>query len=390
MGAAEDLNVGIVGTSGRGAELAVIFHDLEGVRVGAVCDIDEDASQALSQQVGGAATYSDYDEMLAHAGLDAVVVATPMPLHVPQAIAALQSGVHVLCEVPVGVSVEECRDLTVACRKSGRVFSMAENFCYFKPNILVRELVRAGMFGTVYHASADYWDEYKANNELTPWRRRWQTGINGVTYGTHSLGPLLWWLEGDRIASVSCVGSGRHHRDPRGDYYENEDCSVMLGRLASGGLIVLRHDMTSDRPRAPFVNALQGTDGCYESSRSLTGDLAEQNRVWLRSRCPTMNTWIDLSSLEDEFLPEVYLAREYLGREYLGRSYLEQERLAQERGYAFYAYFPVLDFVQSIVQEREPAIGIDQALDMTLPGLVSQRSISAGGEWIDVPDSRAW
>ena len=37
-----------------------------------------------------------------------------------------------------------------------------------------------------------------------------------------------------------------------------------------------------------------------------------------------------------------------------------------------------------------PAVGIDFAMDMTLPGLVSQRSISEGGRWIDVPDSRTW
>ena len=93
-----------------------------------------------------------------------------------------------------------------------------------------------------------------------------------------------------------------------------------------------------------------------------------------------MHTWIDLASLEDEFLPA----------KYLGRSCLEHARLAQDRGYAFYVYFPVLDFVQSIVQGREPAIGIDQALDMTLPGLVSQESIARGGDWLDVPDSRSW
>ena len=313
--------------------------------------------------------------MLALADLDAVVLATPMPLHVPQTIAALKSGLHVLCEVPAGVSVEECRELAIACRESRRVYSMAEDFVFYKPNMLVRELVRRGLFGTVYHASADYWDEYKANNERTPWRRVWQTGIDGITYGTHSLGPLLWWLGGDRIVSVSCVGSGHHHCDPRGDYYENEDCCVMLGRLPSGGLVVLRHDMTSDRPRAPYVNALQGTDGCYESARYRSGDLAERDRIWLRSRCPNADTWLDLSTLEDEFLPEEYLA---------------WERLAREKGYAFCAYFPVADFVEAILEGRPPVIGIEESLDMTLPGLISQESIQQGGCWMNVPDSRDW
>jgi hypothetical protein len=38
----------------------------------------------------------------------------------------------------------------------------------------------------------------------------------------------------------------------------------------------------------------------------------------------------------------------------------------------------------------EPELGIDAAMDMTLPGLLSQQSIEQGGTWLDVPDSRDW
>jgi hypothetical protein len=53
-------------------------------------------------------------------------------------------------------------------------------------------------------------------------------------------------------------------------------------------------------------------------------------------------------------------------------------------------YFEVFDFVRSIVDGAPCPIGIDEAMDMTLPGLVSQASIAQGGAWLDVPDSRAW
>ncbi|MHB1356684.1 MAG: Gfo/Idh/MocA family protein [Anaerolineae bacterium] len=372
----EKLNIGIAGACGRGVELGKVFALLDQARIHAVCDVAPEKLNAVAQQLGASEEYTDYEAMLQHADLDAVIVATPMPYHVPQAIAAMRRGLHVLSEVPAAVSVDECRRLVSTCRETSRMYAMAENFNFFKPNVMVAEMVRRGLFGQVYHASADYWDEYKANNEVTRWRRRWQTGVNGITYGTHSLGPLLTWLPGDRIVSVCCVGSGRHHRDPRGDYYENEDAAVMLGRLHSGGLVVLRHDMTSDRPQAYHVNGLQGTDGCYESSRILDHyKPAGTNRIWLRSRCPDMQTWLDLATLEEEFLPEGYLA---------------QEKAAESQGLAFYAYFPASDFVDAIIENRPPKIGIHQALDMTLPGLVSQQSILEAGRWIEVPDSREW
>ena len=53
-------------------------------------------------------------------------------------------------------------------------------------------------------------------------------------------------------------------------------------------------------------------------------------------------------------------------------------------------YFEVVDFVGAVRGLRPPAIDIHAAMDMTLPGLVSQQSILQNGVWLDVPDSRAW
>jgi len=73
---------------------------------------------------------------------------------------------------------------------------MAENYTYMLPNVIVKELVRRGLFGSVYYAEGEYIHELKGLNEITTWRRKWQTGIDGVTYGTHSLGPILQWMAG--------------------------------------------------------------------------------------------------------------------------------------------------------------------------------------------------
>lgn len=56
--------------------------------------------------------------MVSEAGLDAVVIGTPMPLHVQQSVAALERGLHVLCEVTAAVSVEECKQLVQAAARS--------------------------------------------------------------------------------------------------------------------------------------------------------------------------------------------------------------------------------------------------------------------------------
>ena len=365
------LNIGISGACGRGASFKLACDALDDARIHAVCDIDTEELPSVAERLGAAEQYTQYEEMLNKSDLDAMIIGTPMPLHVPQSIAALEQGLHVLSEVPAGVSIDECRRLTQICQNSDRVYMMAENYTYARANVIVRSLIKAGLFGTPYYAEGEYIHELKDLNEKTTWRRKWQTGIDGITYGTHSLGPILQWMWGDRVESVCSAGSGHHYRDPRGDEYENQDSCLMLCKMRSGGLVKIRVDMLSDRPHAMNNHQLQGTDGVYESARAK----GEMNRIWLRERCTDANSWMNLDDLAEEFLPEYWK---------------QGWEKAASSGHGGSDYFEVIDFVESIEGKRSCPIGIHEAMDMTLPGLCSQESILNGSTWIEVPDSREW
>ena len=88
-----------------------------------------------------------------------------------------------------------------------------------------------------------------------------------------------------------------------------------------------------------------------------------------------MDTWIDLESLEPDYLPELW------------RNPPQQ---AIEAGHGGGDYFEVMDFINSIMDGTPSPIGIHEAMDMTLPGLISQQSILKDNAWLDVPDSRSW
>jgi predicted dehydrogenase len=365
------LNIGIVGAAGRGASFRAALEAHPQTRIHAVCDIRQDELQQAKERLGAAEAYSDYGEMLERSDLQAVVIGTPMQFHASQAIAALERDIHVLSEVTAAISVAECRALVAAASQSRAQYMMAENYIYAKPNILVAELVRRGLFGQVYYAEGEYLHELKELNEITPWRRHWQTGIDGITYGTHSLGPILRWIPGDRVVRVCCAGSGHHYLDPRGDAYENQDTCVMLAQTERGALIKIRVDMLSERPHAMHNHCLQGTEGCYESARCP----GEQDRIWLSSLGLDKNEWINLAELEEEYLPPMWR---------------DPPAAALRAGHGGGDYFEILDFVESLTEGRPCPIGIHEAMDLTLPGLISQASIAVEGAWLDVPDSRAW
>ena len=367
----EKLNIGIAGAAGRGASFraAIAAHPI--ARVHAVCDVQADSLREAAQRLGAAEQYTDYETMLDRSDVDAVVIGTPMPYHAAQAIAALEQNVHVLSEVTAAISIIECQALVKAASASNAIYMMAENYTYMKPNVMVKALVQAGLFGEVYYAEGEYLHELKELNERTPWRRRWQTGIDGITYGTHSLGPILQWMPDDRVVQVCCQGSGHHYRDPRGDLYENQDTCVMLAKTAKGALIKIRVDMLSERPHSMTNYALQGTEGAYESARSPQ----EANRIWLADLGHEKDVWANLAELEADYLPEVWR---------------NPPEAARQAGHGGGDYFEILDFINAITGAIACPIGIHEAMDMTLPGLISQASIAAGGAWLDVPDSRSW
>lgn len=364
------IKVGIAGFLGRGGSLAAAVEGHPHARVHAVCDIDGERLAPAAASIG-AEPYMDYDRMLGEADLDAVILGTPMQLHASQAVKALDRNIHVLSEVVAAVSVEECRELVAAQARSSATYMLSENYCYTKSNMLIEALVAQGLFGTVYYAEGEYLHDLKDLNEITKWRRRWQTGVDGITYGTHSLGPILRWMPGDRVVNVCCRGSGHHYRDPRGDPYENQDTCVMLAKTRQGALIKIRVDMVSTRPHAMHNFQLQGTEGAYESARVDS----EVNRVWLSALDDGNREWVDLSELEGRFLPDAWR---------------QASSEAVKSGHGGGDHFVLEDFIAVVRGERQCRIDIHTAMDMTLPGLISQASIARDGAWLEVPDSRTW
>jgi predicted dehydrogenase/GNAT superfamily N-acetyltransferase len=372
MKSSDKLRLGIVGVGGRGPSFKLACDSIPQVDLVAVCDANPTNLAEAAARLGARETFGSMEEMLTScSGLDAVIVGTPMPFHVPQTILALKAGLHVMCEVPAGVSIEECRSLTLAVREAKSTYMMAENYIFRRSNMMIRAMVEKGLFGIPYFADGEYIHELKALNEQTPWRKRWQTGINGNTYPTHSIGPILQWMPGDRVTQVCFAGAGHHAKDPAGNGYLQEDSVLTLNRMRSGGLVKLRLDMLSDRPHAMTNYQLQGTDGCYESARSEN----EPDRIWLRCLGKGPDEWTDLRELEAEHLPAAWRNA-------------PKDILAAGHGGG--DYFEILEFVTAAMGGPPPTVGIDAAMDMTLPGLASQESAAAGGAWIDVPDSRTW
>ena len=376
------IDVALVGKRARAFAAGV--QSLPDARIVAVVEPDDEARAQMAERAGvdASARFAGYEQMLDRVKPRAVVLGTPMHLHVPQAVRALDAGISVLSEVTAAVDLDECVRLVEAVRRaqrtSGAQYMMAENYCYRKDVVLVRAMAAVGLFGDRYFAEGEYVHDVKHLHHVPDgsptWRATWQVGKRGCTYGTHSLGPALEFFGPHaRVVSVSCVGTGIH-TDPE---HPNDDTCLMLCHLNTGGLIKVRLDMMSNRPHAMAYYSLQGTRGAYEGSRGF----GDRPKVWVdetgldpadpagaRSR----REWRELWDYESH-LPDMW------------RNPSEE---ALKAGHGGGDYFIVREFVEAIRQDKAPPIDVYRALDYTVPGLVSEQSILQGGVPLPVPDFR--
>lgn len=368
----DKIKVGIVGK--RGASAVSGLRSVEGVDVTAFCEIDPEALASQKSEHGVENGFSDYEEMLDH--VDAVAIGSPMQLHVSQAILALEAGKHVLSEVTAAVTMDECWRLLDAVRASGKTYMLAENYCYFEENVLVREMVRKGLFGEIYFAEGEYLHDvrflhHQADGSPT-WRHFWQVGVPGNTYITHELGPPMQWLRAqdptDRIESVVCLGSGVR-TDPG---HPHDDTSLTLIKTRSGKLLKMRLDMMSNTPGMSYYS-VQGVLGTYESGRG--GSVG--SRIWTGE-----NKTVGWGDPHREWRP----VSEY--HEHLPSDYRRHAEAARAAGHGGGDYHTARLFAEAIRDGSPPDIDVYDALEWTAAGLASQTSILNGGVTIRVPDFR--
>ncbi|MBT2218034.1 Gfo/Idh/MocA family oxidoreductase [Virgibacillus dakarensis] len=362
------LKIGIVGTN-RGKHFYDDFSKIREVEVIAVMDPDQHAMDQFCKSSPVKYAFTKYEDLL-NCGVDVIVITSPIQMHAQQAIEALQMDLHVLSEVTAATTIEDCRALLQAVKNSKAQYMMAENYCYIRDNIAIRNMVEAGVFGKIYFAEGAYlhnvtYLHYDANGEPT-WRRKETVAKRGCTYGTHSLGPVLNWFN-EQVEYVNCLGSGSHTVPS----YENDDTTMMLCRTESGALINIRLDMVSNRPHNMGYYSLQGTKGCYESS----GVPGDEHRVWLMDYASSSEKWMPLSDFYADFLPPelIELPKEAKSSHHWGAD-----------------YFMVKEFVHCIRENKPVKIDIHKSLAFTLPGILSEKSIESGGVPVKVPDVYQW
>jgi xylose dehydrogenase (NAD/NADP) len=115
----------------------------------AVASRDLDKAQTYASHWEIPHAFGNYEAMLKSGTIDAVYVSLPNHLHAEWSIRALQAGVHVLCEKPFALSVQEVDEMAAASQQAGRVLAEAFMYRHHPQTVLAGEWAQSGRLGDI-------------------------------------------------------------------------------------------------------------------------------------------------------------------------------------------------------------------------------------------------
>jgi predicted dehydrogenase len=154
----ETVNMALIGCGGRGRGVMHEHKALPGVRIAAVCDVNEPRMATAQKEAGGESvlTYHDYRKLLENKDIDAVIVGTNGHWHVLPTICACQAGKDVYVEKPLGTSIGEGRAAVKAARKYNRVVQIGTQQRSWEHYQKAAEVIQSGKLGEI--SEVKVWD----------------------------------------------------------------------------------------------------------------------------------------------------------------------------------------------------------------------------------------
>jgi predicted dehydrogenase len=346
-----------IGVVGGGFGTAFHWHEHPNCVVQAVSDLIPERRERLMKTYGCSTSYESLEKLVLDKEIDAVAVFTGAPDHARHTVCCLDHGKHVICACPACLTLEEAAQIKEVKERTGLFYMNAETSYYRWEAITARRLMRAGELGELVYTEAEYYHPgiCSANDALSfrDGKRTWRYGYPPMLYPTHTTAFYVGAAE-KRLVKVACVGT----RDPGEPAFEEN---------AYGN---------------PFCNgmALFTTE---------TGHPFRCNVAWKIFAHGERAQWFGTKGA-------LYMPG-WGGQPYAlqigGKVVREQPdywnevppKMRRDSGHGKSHPFLTNEFVTALLEEREPAVDLYEALAFCVPGIVAHASALRDGELLAVP-----
>jgi predicted dehydrogenase len=320
------IRVGIVG-GGFGAQFH--WHQHPNCTVEAVSDLQPALREGLMKTYGCQKSYESLEKLIEDDNIEAVAIFTDAPSHGKHVQACMAHGKHVISAVPAGVSLDDLAAIKAAKEKSGLQYMMAETTYFRRPTIEARNIYRTGR--KLLYTEGQY---YHDKVTLLPSFHNWRYALPPMLYPTHAVGFYVA-VSGKRLTRVSCLGHRGVGEQWQTNQWDNNPFACESALFETSEQTMCRINVFWE---------------CDPNSDGETG------------------SWIWQAEGAEHVPDQVSIPP---GMSYGGHGG---------------SHGPLVnEFLTALIEKRNPAVNMKEALSMTAPGIVAHHSALKDGEQLPIP-----
>ena len=369
-GTGKKIRIGVVG-GGFGA--GFWWHEHPNCVVTGVTDLYPQRRERLRDRYRCDNVYDSLEIMVKEAkDIDAVAVFSGAPDHPKHVKMCMERGWHVVSAVPACITLEEAAMLKELKEKTGRTYMMAESSWYRQEVIFARNFFRQSGFGELFYSEVEYYHDggdlkKKATNKAglsynPDGTRSWRWGFPPMLYPTHSLG-FLTGVTGEWVTKVSCLGW-------RGSSPEMTQHPTRVDNVYDNPFWSQASMMLTDRDHMCRCNVFWRCMAGGERAQWF----GDQATLYM----PVGGVHGPVQRIRDKGSGE-WAVPEYW------KSDMLPDKMRHASGHGGSAVFISAEFINALLEEREPECDLYDSLAMTVPGIVAHQSSYKDGEQLDVP-----
>lgn len=364
------ITVVIVGM-GFGKEFIPIYQKHPNIKAIGICTRNQDTLDELKARfdLDENLLFTDYEDVVKRDDVDAIHIVTPVPEHARMTLASLNAGKHTACTIPMAMTVEDCRAIVEAKRRSGKVYMMMETALYTREFLYGLKLAETGQLGRIQFVRGSHIQDMSMDG----WAEYWK-GYPPMLNGTHAISPLLK-INNTIAESVVCHGSGKLSDDLARRYDSPFAVETATFRLKGT-------DVAAEATRSLFdvVRQYRESYDVYGTKMSFEWEqLQDENHVIFDGGENAHR--IDVPDTDELLIPEIagFTRREKIDDP-------NHVSFLQGAGHGGSHPHLVQEFVAAIVEGRDSAVDAALAANYTCAGICAHESAMKGGIRVDIPD----
>lgn len=278
----KDIGIGIVGGGYMGkahsvamAAVGAVFGTVLRPRLEMICATSDASAETYRAAYGFDRATADWRILVADPKVEAIVIASPQETHRAIAEAAFARGKPVLCEKPLGATLEDSRAMVAAAEASGAVHMVGFNYIRTPASQFARALIAAGEIGEITWFRGEHTEDFDADGSRpATWRN---FGASNGTMGDlapHMINAALALV--GPIARLSADIVTVHDKRPgTGGREPNDDIGQFMCRFANGATGHLMFSRVAQGRKMGYAYEITGTRG------AIRFDQEDQNALWL-------------------------------------------------------------------------------------------------------------